>query len=121
MLERHPPRERAGQDRGDGRHHAERHLPGDGAGEAAHVVHRPLQLADRAVDALQQRDAGLGQLHPPPVPGEERQADLRLQQADLAGEGRLRQVQPVRGAAEGAGIGDLAEGTELLQIHPVNI
>ena len=49
--------------------------PGAAAREAADLVDGALQLAHRAVDALEQRHACLGELHPPSVTGEERQAD----------------------------------------------
>ena len=105
----------------DGRHHPQRHLAADGAGQAADLGDGAFKLAHRPVDPLQQRAAGLGQLHPPAVPGEQRHPHLRLQQPDLPGQRRLRQVQPVRRAAERAGLGHFAEGAELLQVHPTKV
>jgi len=120
QLDRHPRMglveapEQAGQvDRAGGQHGAD----GDRAAQAA------LGLADRVPGRLggRQRGPRLGQQHlprvgqhdPVTVPVEQGRAEVALEGLDRAGDPRLHQVQPGRGAGEGQLLGNGDEDLEV--------
>lgn len=88
-------RQITGNGRCDRRHHPNGDVSRDDAGQRANFRARPLELAQRALDPRQQGRACLGQLHSPPMAGEERNSDLMFEQADVAGESGLREAQAI--------------------------
>ena len=66
---------------------------------------------------FEQPPARLRELHAATVAQKQRIAQLDLQRAHLAAQGRLRHTQHECGFAEAAVLGDVDEGFELVQIH----
>jgi hypothetical protein len=64
-----------------------------------------------------QQPPGLGQRQPAPGAGEQRDAELGLEPADLLGEARLGQVQLFRGGGERAPLDSRQEVRELLECY----
>ena len=96
---------------------ADAHAADDRAGQAAEVGARRVQLGERAPGAGQEQLARVGQLHASGGAREQRDAQLRLQLADLHRHRGLRDVQERGGAAETALPHDRVEVDELPQFH----
>jgi len=62
---------------------------------------------------------GGGQLHRPLGAGEEADAELPLELAQLAGQGRLGHVHQGSGRADRPGVGDGDEIPQVTQLHPL--
>ena len=80
-------------------------------------------LADPVIDrgqhvpgGVQQHGARRGQPHPVPAAVQQRRADELFQPPDLLAEGRLGDEQPLRGAGEGARLGDRDEIPQVPQL-----
>src|SRR5262245_61346136 len=87
------------------------------------ALKRPRALADEigvlqeAPAAPQQILAFRGQLHAAADPIEQWHAELGFERLNLAGGGRLAQMQPSLGPRQASGIGDGDEGAKLAKVH----
>jgi hypothetical protein len=70
------------------------------AARQADLPHRRVEPVQQRRDAAQQRGAGTGELHVPGAAQEQRRADFVFQAADLPADGRLRDMQLLRGGTE---------------------
>ena len=75
------------------------------------------QIVEHAARRRQHALAGRGQRHPPAEPQEQRRGQPRLDVAQLVRERRLRQVQPLGGAGDAAGVGDLGDEGEVADLE----
>jgi hypothetical protein len=105
--------ERHGDDLADRRRQPRRHRPAIRRAALGDGVADRLQLGHHAHRVVEHLAAGVGDRHAAAVPLEQRDSELLLQQPDLAAERRLRDVEPVRGAAQAAELRDMDEGLEL--------
>ena len=90
------------------------------ADDARVLVHRRAgggDLGQDRVGALEQVGARRGQLDALRRPGQERDAELLLEAAELLGDRGLREVQGVGGAGDVPVPGDRGEGLELAEVH----
>ncbi len=100
-----------------GRERPDAHGPAAQLAHGEHRLARLLHLLEHRLGVRAQRAARLGQHEPAADAGEQRHAELGLEPPHLFADGRLGEVQRVRGRAEGAAIGGGEEVLELLQIH----
>ncbi|CAM5263644.1 hypothetical protein SAURM35S_05469 [Streptomyces aurantiogriseus] len=98
---------------GGGSDEPDGHASGPAGGEQCHLVLRPLDFRQDRPRVGDQMTAGLGELHAPCGPGEERRSKLSLQLLELLGEGRLGHVQALGGAAEVAFLDESEEVTDM--------
>ena len=80
---------------------------------------RHVHLGEDRAGVVEQRIARQCQLDPVRRPPEQLAADEPLERTDLAAQGGLGEVQPVRGAAEVQVLGDGHEGTQVAQLDGV--
>ncbi|MNV95068.1 hypothetical protein D3C71_1899210 [compost metagenome] len=66
---------------------------------------------------FQQPAAGIGECHAPAGADQQGFAQLGLQRAHLAAQGRLGDIEQQRGLAETAGFGHMHKSFYLLEIH----
>ncbi len=86
--------------------------PGAQTGEVGHRVLGRGQCRGDAVRVAQQQPAGLGESDPAPDPGDQGEAEVALEPADVLAHGRLRPAQGPGGGREGSPPTDLPEHQE---------
>jgi hypothetical protein len=90
-----------------------RHGPGEIADQGARVV----DVGEDPSRPGQERAAGLREVRAPADTVEQARVEALLEAADAAADRGLGQVQQVRGAREGAALGDGDEGLEFRGVH----
>ena len=109
------PRERL--EHGDGPGEGDPDLAGLAPGRAPDLVARVVELREDRAGLLQEEAPRLREPDAPPVPFEQRRAQLVLDRLDLLAERRLAHVQAARGPAEVELLGDGDEVAQLADVH----
>ena len=78
---------------------------------------RLLEIVEQPLAEAEQRRAGRRDAHLAAEPQEQLLLQFLLEQQDLAADRGLREVQPLAGAGEGAGVGHGPQDLELAQVH----
>ena len=122
--QRHPDLREPAHEPADGHrdHTADRHEsdlePADLAfRRAARQRHRVVRLGQRLAGLLEETLPRLGQLDDPGSPAQQRNADLLLERGDLLAQGRLADVEALRGAPEVQLLGERDEVAEMPELH----
>jgi hypothetical protein len=98
--------------------------PHPAAAQLGHLLHLAagrVGVGEDAAGEREQRLPGVGEGDVAPRAAEEIRAQLLLQRPDLLGEGRLGDMDPLRGPGEVQGLGDRGEVAELLQLHDASL
>ena len=108
--------------REDARGHEADRQPADlPAVRGLRLAHRLARAGEDRAGVLQERDAGVGEGDVAAGAGEQRDAELVLEAADRERQRRLRDREPLRGAAEVQLLGERGEVAEGAQLHGIDI